>query len=134
VNLHFDYDGPDLIVRSPYGPAGALEITLARPGPLFVRRPAWVTPEEVVLEGTAATPAWVNGYLFLAEPPVGTPLRLRFPLKESTLTLTQHVHAHPIRLRLRGDLPLAMDNFGTDLTFFEPYTADSHHVTDRTPG
>jgi hypothetical protein len=121
VNLHFDHDSPHLTVRSPYGQAGALEITLKRPGPLFVRRPAWVTPGEVVLEGATAPPRWINGYLFLAQPPVGTPLRLRYPLKETTLTLTQRVHAQPIRLRLRGDSPLAMDDFGTDLTFFEPY-------------
>lgn len=121
VNLYFDHEGPDLTVRSPYGPAGALEITLKRPGPLFVRRPAWAAPEEVVLEGTDTAPAWINGYLFLAEPPVGVPLRVSFPLQETTLTLSQHVHAQPIRLRLRGDEPLAMDNLGTDLTFFEPY-------------
>ena len=89
---------------------------------MFVRRPSWVAPGEIMLAGATAAPQWINGYLFLAQPPVGTPLRLRFPLKESTLTLTQHVHAHPIRLRLRGDSPLAMDNFETDLTFFEPYT------------
>ena len=121
VNLHVDYDGPDLSVRSPYGPSGALEITLKRPGPLFVRRPAWAAPDEVVLQGALTAPQWVNGYLFLARPPVGTPLRLRYPLKEATLTLSARVHAQPIRLRLRGDGPLAMDDFGTDLTFFEPF-------------
>src|SRR5258706_2452813 len=65
VNLHFDFTGPGLSVKSPYGPAGALEITLKQPGPLFVRRPAWVTAGEVALEGTDAAPQWVNGYLFL---------------------------------------------------------------------
>ena len=120
VNLHFDHDDEALSVRSPYGPAGALEITLKHPGPLFVRRPTWVTPDEVALEGTMEAPQWVNGYLFLPNPPVGTPLRLRYPLKETTLTLSQHAHTHAIRVRVRGDSPLAMDNFGTDLTFFEP--------------
>jgi hypothetical protein len=42
---------------------------------------------------------------------------LRFPLKETTLTLSERVHPHPIRLRLRGDSPVAMDNFGVDYTF-----------------
>jgi hypothetical protein len=48
-------------------------------------------------------------------------LTLRFPLKESTLSLSGPVHPAPIRLRLRGDSPVAMDNFGQDLTFFEDY-------------
>ena len=67
------------------------------------------------------TERWFNDYLFLAQPPVGTPLRWRCLLKEARLTLTEHVHAQPIRLPLRGDSPLAMDNFGTNLTCFEPY-------------
>ncbi len=121
VNLHFDHATPHLTVRSPYGPAGALEITLHRPGPLFVRRPAWLTPGEFALESASLAPRWVNDYLFLAQPPVGVPLRFTCPLPETTLTLGAPAHAHPIRLRLRGDHPLAMDNFGAGLTFFPPY-------------
>ncbi len=124
INLHFDYDGPDLSIHSRYGPTGALEITLKRPGPLFVRRPAWAAPDDVLLEGAAA-PQWANGYLFLAQPPVGTPLRMSYPLAETILTLSARVHAQPIRVRLRGDRPVAMDNFGMDLTFFEPFEAAS---------
>ena len=30
-------------------------------------------------------------------------------------------HPLPIRMRLAGDNPVAMDNFGMDLTFFEAF-------------
>ena len=119
VNLLFDGDYPALRVVSPYHGDG-LQIVLKQPGCLFVRLPPWVQPEQVALEGTDETPRWVNGTLFLAQPPVGSTLCLRFPLPETTLTLSQRVHPHPIRLRLCGDSPLAMDNFGADYTFFEP--------------
>jgi hypothetical protein len=120
VNLHFDHDGPAVSVVSPYTGDG-LVVTLKRPGPLWLRLPRWVAPAEWTLDGTTETPRLVNGYLFLAQPPVGTPLRLRFPLTETTLTLSTRVHPRPIRLRLCGDRPMAMDNFGADLTFFEPF-------------
>lgn len=120
VNLHFDHDGRALSVVSPNTGDG-LVVTLKQPGPLWVRLPSWVAPDAWTLDGTTETPRLVNGYIFLAQPPVGTPLRLRFPLKETTLTLSSRVHPRPIRLRLSGDSPVAMDNFGADLTFFEPF-------------
>ena len=120
VNLLFDHDSPALRVESPYT-HDYLQITLKRPGPLFVRLPLWIEPHEVALEGSGEALHWVKGYLFQANPPVGSPLRMHFPLKESTLILSERLHPHPIRLRLSGDSPIAMDNFGTDLTFFAPY-------------
>jgi hypothetical protein len=120
VNLFFDYDSPALHVDSPYTHP-ALSITLRQPGPLRVRLPPWLSPAEVVVEGVPVPPRHLAGGLFWAEPPVGSAIRLCFPLKESTLTLSAPHHSRPIRLRLRGDSPLAMDNLGTDLTYFEAY-------------
>jgi hypothetical protein len=45
---------------------------------------------------------------------------VHFPLPEATLTLSTWIHPEPIRLKLCGDHPVAMDNLGTDLNFFEP--------------
>jgi hypothetical protein len=120
VNLLFDHDSPQLAVVSPYG-GECLQIVLKRTGPLFVRLPPWASPEEIQVEGSQAPWRWLGGYLFLAQPPVGAPIRLRLPLKEAILTLSERVHPHPIRVRVRGDSPVAMDNFQTDLTFFEPF-------------
>ena len=120
VNLLFDRDTPAVTVKSPYT-HDCLEISLKQPGPLFVRLPPWLDDGDIALEGAwNSTPQrWRGHYLFLENPPVGTPIRLRFPLKDSTLMLGGPNHPRPIRLRLKGDGPAAMDNFGMDLTFFD---------------
>ncbi len=61
-----------------------------------------------------------NSYLFFARPPVGKPVRVRFPWCQTELTLSERVHGHSIRVKLRGDAVQAMDNFGAEFTFFEP--------------
>jgi len=120
VNLLFDHDSPEIQVKSPYGGDG-LRVILKHAGPLFVRRPPWVAPEEMVVDDRLGPQRWINDYLFLAQPPVGTPIHVPIPLHTATLTLSEHVHPHPIRVRLRGDCPVAMDNFGADLNYFEPF-------------
>ncbi|MEP7359666.1 MAG: hypothetical protein ABI847_20605, partial [Anaerolineales bacterium] len=122
VNLLFDRDTPVLTVKSPYT-HDCLEINLKQPGPLFVRVPPWVEPNDLSIEGAPAPTRWNSHYLFFENAPIGLPIRLRFPLKESTLTLTSRHHPQPIRVRLAGDGPVAMDNFGMDLTYFETYEA-----------
>jgi hypothetical protein len=120
LNLLLDHDGPNLRLTNLTEPDG-LEVLVKRPAPLWLRLPPWLTPNDIRLEGVETSPLWLQGCLFLAQPPVGTPFRLLYPLPETTLTLSARVHAHPIRLRLRGDRPLAMDNFGMDLTYFAPF-------------
>ena len=62
---------------------------------------------------------FTNGYLCIPQPPVNRPLRIDFGLVEETITL-QH-RTRNIRVRLRGDEVLAMENFGADLTFFDEF-------------
>ncbi len=120
LNLLFDHDGPSLRVTALTAPEG-LEVLVKRPGPLWVRLPPWVTPAAVTLVGfDPAAAVWLPGYLFLARPPVGSPIRLLYALPDITLTLSARVHAHPMRVQLHGDRVVAMDNYGTDLTFFDP--------------
>ena len=117
VNLLFDHETEAIKVESPYTHS-ALRITVKQPAPLFVRVPSWVDPTTLVLRGTTARPRFTNGYLFIADPPAGQPLTLEFLLAEQEISLKHRTRE--IRVRLHGDEVIAMDNFGTDLTFFDP--------------
>ena len=120
VNLLFDHETEAICVESPYT-HDALRVHLKKPGPLWVRMPPWLAPEDVTFEGTDAAPAWTNGGIVLADPPLDRPLTIRFPLKVQQLTVSQKVHIHPIRVSLKGDQVTAMDHFGMPLTFFPPF-------------
>jgi hypothetical protein len=65
------------------------------------------------------TPRFANGYLTIADPGVNRWLTFNFDLPIHELTLTWH--NTQTRARLRGDEVIAMENFGTDLTFFDPF-------------
>ena len=67
--------------------------------------------------GSNQAPLFTNDYLFLAEPPVGRTIELKFDLPGQEIVLKHR--SRDIRVRLRGDEVVAMDNFGTDLTFFD---------------
>ena len=120
VNLLFDHQTPRVRVHSPYT-GRRLIVEPLRAGPLLVRLPPWVAPGEMQIEGVSEAPLWTKGYLFFARPPVRRTIQIDFPLKTQELVLSGRVHLHPIRVRLRGDAVEAMDNFGADLTFFDPY-------------
>ena len=123
VNLLFDHETADVRVQSPYK-HGSLTVTVKRPTPLFVRVPPWVNEADLRVKGSAGPHRMSNGYALIAQPPVNRPITFDFPLPSTDLTLT-----HPptdekldggIRVKLRGDEVVAMDNFGADLTFFAP--------------
>ncbi len=122
VNLLFDHQTDAIEVKSPYT-HDCLEIVLCKAGPLFVRIPPWVDRSDIRLEGTSAHLLWHQAYLFFADVPVGRPLRIRFPLKDHEIALSGRVPLHPIRVKMRGDEVVAMENFGADLIFFPPYPA-----------
>ena len=117
VNLLFDHETPHIAVESPYTHS-ALRIRLKRPGPLFVRVPPWVEAERINVHGAGGTPRLANGYLMLPQPPVNRAISLEFPLSPQEVTLNHRTRR--IRTRLRGDEVVAIDNFGADLTFFDP--------------
>ena len=72
---------------------------------------------EIIVDG-AAMPRFTGAYAFFAEPPVDRPISLQYPLREEELVLKHRTRE--IRVRLRGDAIAAMENFGADLTFFDP--------------
>ena len=117
VNLLFDHETPDIAIESPYAHS-ALRVRLKRPGPLFVRVPPWVEVEQIRVQGVDAPPRPANGYLMFSQPPVNRTISLEFPLSPQEVTLNHRTRE--IRTRLRGDEVVAMDNFGADLTFFDP--------------
>ena len=117
VNLIFDHETAAIEVESPYTHPN-LAIRIKRPGPLFVRLPTWVNHKSTAIRGAAEAPRYTNGYLFIARPPVNRTLYFEFPLPEQEVTLAHRTRQ--IRVQLRGDQVIAMDNFGADLTFFEP--------------
>ena len=118
INLLFDHETPNVKVESPYTHP-ALRITPKRPGPLFVRIPPWVDTGTMDVGGVEGTTRFANGYLLVPTPPINRPISIEFPLVEQEIPL---VHStREIRARLSGDAVVAMDNFGADLTFFEPF-------------
>ncbi len=109
VNLLFDCETDDIEVRSPYTHE-ELAIRVKRPGRLRVRIPPWA-------EGDGGQRR-ENGYWIFDSPDVDTWIRIPFSLPFSDELLTwQDVE---IRARFRGDEVVAMQDFETDLTFFEP--------------
>ena len=116
VNLLFDHETPAIKVRSPYTHS-ALSVELKRPGPLFVRLPPWVRPGAIEISGPDR-PRHTGGCLFFAAPATDRMIRIAYPLEEQEMVMRNP--AGEIRVRLRGDTVTAMDDFGADVTFFDP--------------
>jgi hypothetical protein len=119
INLLFDHDTDALTVRSPYT-SDALQIQVKQPAPVLVRIPSWVPPDPIKVSGAGALPPLINGYLFIAEPPPArhAPITIGLPLTQQEIVLRYKTRT--IRARLRGDEVRQMENFGQDLTFFDP--------------
>lgn len=118
VNLLFDVETDRIRVQSPYTHP-ELKVELRKPAPLRVRIPDWVNADDIRVDGAEALPTLQNGYLVLANPPVGTPITIRFGLTEQVVVLKHRTRK--IRTRFRGDQVIGMDNFGSELTYFDPF-------------
>ena len=114
VNLLFDHETNAIKVESPYTGVG-LRVTLKRPGPLFVRIPAWTDAASATVGCLPASPRRTGRYLLLANPPVDR--RFSFAFKPPANELLLRHRTLDIRVRLRGDEVTAMDNFGQKLVF-----------------
>ncbi len=121
VHLLFAHETEAIKTTSPY-PNGRMQITLKKPGSLFVRVPPWVNRESLKTT-VGERPRSVrlsNNYLWIEEAPVHTPIELAWPLSSSEITLKHRTR--DIRVRLMGDSVSAMQNFNADLTFFDELT------------
>jgi len=119
VNLLFDHESPAMRVESPYT-GSALRVTMRQPGPLFVRIPPWVDRQAVRVRGIEGRTRHTNGYLLVPEPSINRAITFDLPLPEEDINLTHRHTGNRIKTRLRGDEVVAMENFGADLTFFDP--------------
>ena len=115
VDLLFDHETDAITVESNYTHE-ALTVTLKKPGPLRIRIPSWTAREGIVVEGVGQAPRYEDSYLVVPDHPVDVPVLLRYALVDREIQM-QHLTRN-IRVRLRGDSVVAMDNFGADLTYF----------------
>ncbi len=117
VNLLFDHETENISVQSPYT-HDSLTVIIKRAGGLFVRIPPWVDRSKIIFSG-AESSGFYNGYILFTQPKIQQPITLHFPLTEQELLLRHRTR--DIRTRLRGDCVIAMDNFGMNYSFFDPY-------------
>ena len=115
INMLFDHQSPDLEVRSPYNHK-RLQVSLKRPGPLHVRGIPGLAVAPVGID-SSDVPRVENGFLVIDDPDVGKWIEFEceLPIHDELLTW----EGTETRARFRGDEVVAMENFGTDLTFFE---------------
>lgn len=118
LNLLFDCDTAAIRVKSPYT-HDSLEVTLKQPGSLKVRMPCWVEQAGLIVTGAPHPPRFSNGFAIFEKPSTGVPVTMRYPLPVREAVLENHKRA--IRYRVRGDEVIAMDNFGTGLTYFADF-------------
>lgn len=117
VNLLFDVDNEAARLESPYT-NDCLAITPKHSGPLSVRMPPWLRPDDITIADSKPPPR-TGGYLFFSNVAAGETIRLQMPLVSNKLTLSGKLHIQPISVDLRGDSVATMENFGADLTYFD---------------
>ena len=117
VDLLFDHETDAIKVESIYT-HDTFSVTLKKAGPLWIRLPSWLRPEKIKIEGNQGGHRFSVSHLFLGAQPVDVPLSLRYDLASSEIVL--HHRSRDIRVRMRGDSVDAMENYGADLTYFEP--------------
>ena len=117
VNLLFDHETDGVKVQSPYT-HDVLSVEVKKPAPLFVRIPSWAPPGQVHIAGAGERYEVQGGWLFIAEPPVGKPVTIEFPITPGELILAHRTRR--IRVRVAGDSIKAMENFGAPLAYFDP--------------
>ena len=116
VNLLFDQNTPDALVKAGESP-GQVSVTAKHAAPLWIRLPRWADRSALRVWGTEDY-RFFGDYLFVAQPEPGKPVSLKYPAARTEITLAHRTRN--IRTVLEGDAVVAMDNFGDDLTFFDP--------------
>ena len=115
VDLLFDHETDAITVDSNYT-HDALTVTLKKRGPLRIRIPSWVPRDAITVEGVGQPKRYDGSYLVVADHPAKVPITLQYDLAASEILLRHRTRK--IRVTLRGDSVVAMDNYGADLTYF----------------
>ncbi len=124
VNLHFDVENDAISVQSPYTHA-CLRMVPKISAALRVRLPPWVDGDQLRVEGyqgpmdRLSTRLQGHGSLCFPAVQAHQPIVVHYPLAENEIELSEDLHRQSIRVRLRGDAVIAMENFGAELTFFD---------------
>jgi hypothetical protein len=118
VNLLFDYSSEHIDIQSPYTHS-LWKIQVKSPGVLRVRIPEWVDLTTLKVTGASALETLQNQYLVIPEPRKNVPIEIRFDWSEQVVFLVHRTRK--IRTRFKGDQVIGMDNFGADLTYFDPF-------------
>ena len=113
VHLLFDHETDAISVQSNVT-HDDLRVTLKKPGPLWIRIPSWADRSQISVPNST----FAGSMLFVPNPPVGEPVVLDYPLPDREIVLEHRTRS--IRVHLKGDSVVAMDNFGADLTYFDP--------------
>lgn len=116
VNMMFDRQTEFLHVKAASNNSGVTATPL-KSGPLWIRLPTWVDRTKLKIKGTTKFQV-INGYILIAEPTLGEPVQVSYPVRESELVLNHRTRE--VRARLRGDTVVSMENFGAELTFYPP--------------
>ena len=120
IQLLFDYQDDEIEISSPYtGNALTLTVAVRTPQLVMIRIPPWVSTDRIELLGARRQSGDVaNGYLRVSSPASGRfAVRFPFALRELEVAYGGRV----LRALTRGDQVVAMEDRGTDLTFFDPY-------------
>jgi hypothetical protein len=117
VNLLFARESDAISIKSVY-PLGALKVEVRKEAPLMVRLPRLVSRDGVALEGIESTPRFEGNSIAIDKTVVGKPIRIPMPPRVSEIELDHH--SHRIKVRMRRDSVVAVENFGMPLTFFDP--------------
>ena len=118
INFLFDYENDAVRVESPYTSGDGKLHLMAKSGhPVWLRLPGWLDRKTIAIGEGIKSPIESNGYLVFSESPVGRRFDVGFNLAQRQLVLKHRTR--DIRVKLRGDAVVAMDNFGADLTYFD---------------
>ncbi len=116
VNLLLDQETPDALVKAGAA-SGRVRVTTRHAAPLWIRVARWADRGSVQVKGTADY-RFLGDYLFVPQPEPGKPVAVEYPVARTEIALAHRTRT--IRTVLAGDAVTAMDNFGADLTFFDP--------------
>jgi hypothetical protein len=119
VQTLFDATTSEATVVSPYNSTnfGVLQVTVHQAGTLRIPLPETVLPRDVVVEGATSAPTFeADGTLVLGNVQVNQVITVRLTLPEREIDLGHRNHS--IRVRVRGNKVISMENFGTGLNFF----------------
>lgn len=119
INLLFDYDSPDISIRSPYT-NNCLAVSLGKASALSIRIPQWVERQAVQVSSNTGEHHFSGSRLVIPAASAGEEIQIRFPLPESVMTMSRN-HVNPIRVKLKGDSIVGMDNHGANFVFFDPF-------------